>query len=893
MAEGYLNTLCPTCSRPLSYVPGGDPVTCESCGNTWTANQLERHDAPAAPTSAAAATTALIASIDNSDSALAYLESFFEEADWEDFYRSSDLSFPQIDRMVQNILVKSAANPVAWELRFRSVAIPLQKKLEGLAVLEKEFLARYQQTDILQDDDSLSDFDMYRRTACLLHARQDELLKDLEHSLQYATRHALAAEALEPLTAMLQQLRTALAAVKPVAKYQQLPGYAAAEKAKQERVSRELSDRGIQAERVYASALEAYRKGNHSNEVLSDFESIGAYKDAATYAQQMNVWVDLTAKKSTMIRIADKYFLLRPVTPLFNVKNGANVADAEEMTEQEKAQQEKEEKEKIKKMDEEALAAQQEEEAVAAMKRLELVPVNEEHKPAEKAAVTGITKLLGHHGKYLYFIRDNRAICKFNSDYTDAAVEVLHQARVGDYEDVQGNIRPVVIGNTLFLRTKLHKEAAAKLGCFANAIQKIKNFFLRLFGKLKPEEVNRNNYSLLKIDLNNDTIETVLPELVDVLQVEDTQIFFTRIEREEGIERERFCALNARTGEVEQLLGANCDICGATRDYVAYMLWMPDAYNRDLYVIRLADKEKCLLEKNIYRFYGIIGGRIYYTVGNEKRRVLFSILPDGTDRTEVMREAARVEGASLHNGWLYLTRGKAPNTALFRVRADGREATCLCTQYRRQICMKGGYLFYLDCDNSLCMVKVDGTQYQRLVEDVVDTFVYDDEILLTRRENGTMSLYRVDADGSNLRKVVYDISCAQANPYDQNELYLYRTEQVTYAIHTPISATEYSTQRQKVTVEKFVLYDRAANTCTDVLKLGEPDMTSMEFKTGCLFHRKTVKKDSKIEIIPHQIVFHYKNAATAGAVSQEMDAKEQALKDRLKNLKKGLSNRNR
>lgn len=870
----YVNHItgkCPNCGRVLSYDPTASDqiIECKACDQSFAIAQLMNQFA--GPAAQAQATGAPV--VDSSASAIAYLESYFECVDWEDFARSSDITFHDIDQMVDGVLIRSAADPASWELSFDSIAIPLEKKIEGLNFLRDSFFEQYVSVDELDDNDAMRDFDAYRSNAKRIVDAKDGLMQKLDRAIRFAEKYGADAEKLADMRAKYEKIEVKLSVITVVEMYRELPGYTEAEKKKQERIASELAAKGIQAERVYSGAVEAYESGSRSSALLNEFVSVRGYKNASEFIKKLNVYMNFAVSGRQLLRIADKYYLVRDASlPVFNVSDAASQGGKKLHGKQKKLAE---------------LEAQEERNAISHMKRTELLPVLDGRVAGNTAAVTGITKVLANYGKNLFYIKDNKSICRFNTEcgasegihQTEGApVEVLYGAKFGDFESKNGEIEVIRCKDRMFLRTKLRKTEE-KVGCLKN----LKN---KIFRKKPTEKVEKNNYSLIKVAFADGQTEVAIPAMVDIVCSCDNQIFYTTFETVNGIEREKFCSYNTDTGAVDELLGSDCEICGVIDNKVVYMMWMPDEYNKDLYVLDIANKRSTLLERNIYSFFRLIEGKIYYTVGNTQRRVLLSIRTDGTERTEVLKNAMSVENAELINGWLYISKGKLPNRVLLRMKADGEQSNVVCTQFKKRVCIKDGYLFYLDYVDTLCSVRLDGTQYHSIVDGVVDTFVYDEEVFLTRKEYGAMSLYRVDARGDGLRKVIYGIVDVKRNPYNANEIYLYRKESVNYAIHTPIDAKTYETEHREVILEKFELYNRNSDACAEVLTLGEPDKMSKEFKSGCL-HKK-VTKDTIIELVPHKIVLRREGAAEAGEISNETKKHEERLVDTLKNAGKKI-----
>lgn len=851
--ENLFRVKCPNCGYMVVYKEGDERAMCEACDTTFSIAEATASVGGANANSAVAdgGAVSLISSIDNSDSALAYLDSFFEGADWNEFYKTPALTFSSIDKMVEKILIKSAASPASWELAFNSLSVPLAKKVEGLNSLEKEFLDEYVKKSDLTE--VLGVFELYSKISARLVNEKDALNAKLAHYIKFAEKYGVNEETVAQMKQTAANVDSLLSSVKIVKNYKDLKGFDAAERRKQTIIADKLAKKGIQAEEVYTRARESYRNGDRSNAVLRSFKSIYGYKDSKDYVNELDDWLYFSANDKRLVKLADKFYYVRSASaPVFTVStanNGGGVLG------------------KIKgalgggnneNSNPYSSGGQSEETPAYSMRRLEIAEIVD-GKPAKTPIVGDITKFIAHYGKYLYFIKNNKCLCVFDSSASkETAVKEVYPAQEGDFEDINGEIKPFYYGVNMFLRVKL-RTSPIKQGCFAS-----------LFKKKAESVVNQNNYSLIKIDLSTSQSMQAIPEIVDVMDVYGEEMFFKKSEKIGGIDREKFCAYNIETGGVDEILGSDCEIRGVIDGKIVYMTWMPTSYNKDLYVIDVKTKEKTLLESNVYKFFSIIDDKVYYIVGNSYNGTLFSILPDGTNRTQVLLNAQNVANARIINGWFYVAKGTEYNRVLLKISVDGKKRVPLCAQYKSLVAIKEGVVFYLDTYNCLCAVKVDGTDCREIAEDVLSTYVYENEIYIVRAENGTYSLYRIDIEGNNIKKVIYDVGSVVKNGYDDNGLYIYRTVRVNYAIHTPIDKDNYVTDYENIKIEKFALLNRNSGEIKDILTLGEPEKTASEFKSGCL--RKKITKESIIEVVPNKIEIKRKGVAEAGAVYQELNA---------------------
>ena len=135
MSEKEIKGFCPNCVHPLYYLPSQKQVFCNCCDCEVTplASLSAEYSAPAAPAvPMAAAPAPAVISFDSAESALIYLENFFETYDWSDFCRRSDYTLYEIKELISTNKAKNGASAHVWYLDFKALSVPLAKKLEAL-----------------------------------------------------------------------------------------------------------------------------------------------------------------------------------------------------------------------------------------------------------------------------------------------------------------------------------------------------------------------------------------------------------------------------------------------------------------------------------------------------------------------------------------------------------------------------------------------------------------------------------------------------------------------------------------------------------------------------------------------------------------------------------------
>jgi len=845
--------LCPHCNSVVLHEVPEDQTNetdfeiCGSCGTKLYVKDLEKKPDGygGAETNYEGASSAVVSYIDDAESALAYLENFFENYDWDDFMYTSAISVPAIDRVVDKILIKAAANPATWELQFTAISTPLCKKLNALKKLEERFFEEYVKSDDLAG--SFVYYDNYSKTVNKIVANAPAILKKLNSAVKFYKKYNGAAAVLQQLNAQLTVITEKLGAVKPVKDYKSLPGYAKAQQQKQAAISQKLAAKGVDAEAVYAKAVDDYNAGD-SHAALGGFYTVAGYKDSYDYVVKLDDFVNFNVSDGRFIKLGNGYFILRKeATGFLSLSNLQQTA-----------------------------GTQPQEDGNARFALHRIVDAREEG----AACVTGITKIFAHFGGDLVYLKNNGVLCVFDSEAPtgENAETVIINGASGTFDSdlnpyATDKVRYKITDNKLFLLQKLtavvHNEE--KKGC-------LKGLFKKNKGQAALQVITDNNFCLVSFDFASGELKTVIPELIDVQVWLGEEIFYTKSVG--GLDGEGFYAYNYVTGENRTVLDNNTEIVDVIGGKIIYFLCSPNDYNKDMYSLDLNGGGNILLERNVYEYYKTIEGKPYYFVGNLDCKTLYAINPDGTGKKEIRKNSGYFNNdAIVKNGWLYFTVGGGLNTSFVKMSADGEKYILLCPHVRKLVDIKDGYVYYVDIYNNLRSVREDGTENRKILDSVENFIeVSGDSIYLLRKEivdeaNGVFvksnSLYKVNLSGEGLQKVSFDVSDAALNHRNEEELYLYKTNKITYSVSVPVDKDNYSTTYETYDVKSVLVYNTRTQSFKTVAEFGKPDRNgdSVTFKRGCL--KKPVTKDVIVKEVPNKKTYTRTDKMKAGAVASE------------------------
>ena len=885
--------ICPSCNRPILHEVLGDKneattETCGCCGRSWTVKELEKGFASGAAGGATLEShpeaDMLLAYSDDAESALAYLENYFETYDWEAFNHTSALGVPAVEKMVEKVLIKAAAKPATWELKFTAVARPLFKKLNGLKDLEKKFFAAYIEQEDLSAVYPL--LDNYRLIAKRIVEKREAILKDLSSALKFYGKYQGSPAVLEQMKAQYDSLASQLKAVKAIKSYKELAGYSEAQAEKQRLIVKKLAAEGVDAEAVFTKAVTDYRSGSDRRRVLASFQSLAGYKNASEYADIIDAHMSIEIKSAGVreglfVRLGKKHYFFREETQTFKVTEETKSGCFSKLFKKGKA--------------EPAPQPQPEEEEVGKTKYglHEII----DKKVQKEPVVSGITEILTQYAGYLVYIKNNSSLCIFNSNAPDAASAetVVRESKRGAFDNPRKKTNWFRIGNHLYLLEKLETTELLKQGCFA-----------KLFHKERQVRVTtKNNYALLDFNLETGLVKTAVNELIDIMDTFGNEIFYAVVKpadapvkkkgcfaklfkkKEEQPEDKRaFLAYDCKTGKSREILSEDTEIVDVVDGKVIYFVWTPNEYNKDLCALDLASNESKVLAKNVYDYFRSIDGKLYYFVGSETYKTLYSIHLDGTGRKEILRKAGYLGSAVERNGWIFLEVGKGLNAALVKISMETGERVVVCAQFRKLIKLRDGYVYYLDTLNALRVVREDGTENKIILDDIGEIIsVSEESIYLLRgeyagivdcswKERNSNSLYKVSLEGAGLEKLYFDINSAVLNDSNEDEIYLYTVHTKEFLVTTPTSLKKETSAIEQRTVKTLSLYNAASDTTEEVAILGRPESDPSTFKKGC-FKKKKVERDVKVEEIKFKLSYIRSGKMEAGAVNDEqLDEKQ-------------------
>ena len=807
MAEKYLSGNCPHCLAKIEYTESDTSVQCNCCDNYVSISELHGSLSVTNRPAAAGGSTqgdmlnTLVLGIETPESGIAYLDHFFLTFDWEEYASSPFLGIEHIENMVEKNKIKNAANAQTWILEFKSISFPLLKKLQGLKKLEQVIVNKYTGTD---DTELYSDFDTYSKIIDRLLYCKDNLVKVLVADVQFAEKYGADKATVNELKSQLMKLNQALSSLAPVDKIEDIPAVNAKIVAMNSEIERQLAMVGIDAPSTYNAAVQTYMFNDDKAEALRLFSDIKGYKDANKYINKINRIYNFD---NDLFDLAGKRFYAK-----FDKDQTLDVASLGKKKKKKAAQSNE-------------LTSAQKGKTYSLYDVFETIP-------RKKEFVKGISTMITAYGNNLFYIKNNTKICYYNvvsqiETSIDAANPNDYKNAFGKYEFYFSKDKTKVC-----LKKKLELKSDKK-GCLKS-----------LFPSKKAED-NLNNYQVLVIDVVNHSVATVIPECVDIMEFYDDKVFYSfGYKADDKDDPETYLMVyDLATGARTKVLNTECVIHDSYNGYIIYSTYSPNHINGLLHCYNLATQTEVLLEENFYTFFGIYDNKVYYTVGNYRYESMFSINFDGTERTEIMLNAEVI--SLVRAGWMYVVKGYGRNRMLLKISLDGKKKFYICNKFKTLVKFANGYLYYIDIDDELHIVRSDGNENKVLADNInADTVVVDsNHIYYTRyetvddRDNKGYSLYSMDLNGHNIKKIMFDvIGYAE---FDENTLYISRDETVTYEVTKHLKKNKEDVSKQVFSLTRYYKFDKLTEELEVIMNVGLPDPE--EEVPGCLGRKKKIK----------------------------------------------------
>ncbi len=798
---------CPNCHANELRLNEAGKYVCLACESEFSASQIE--GAASSNAALAAVVSSAIREIDSPDSALIYLDTFFDQFDWDSYLLLPDIYIDDLRVMVEKNKVKRPADAKTWQLEVAAISYPLEQKLAALNKLQNKILENYN-GDI---SDVADDFGTYNSVAAALEEERDALIKVLNADLANMARFGASEEDQAKAKAAVARIKEALEAIGAVGEVEDFPAYKENAKQNEEKLIYSYKARGIDAVQHYENGVAAFEAKDYGR-AISYFEQIRDFRDTAKLINYINTAFQF----GEILEAGGKLFKVEPhKSAAPDLKSGKGCGCK-------------------KKKKEAAPVAENAEEEEVAVTTYDLFEINNTV-VAKKPAVAGFSEIVHSYGDHIYYIKGKKELCVYTVSAN--ASKVLDTSKHGYSTKDSNSMGFTFAKDKLYLKKVLvFEEFKGASGCFS----KKKN-------AAAEEEYNnglRNNYSMIVLNLSTATVSVAIESMVTCICLRDL-IFYTvsEVVSEDKHHHKTYAnkarMYNVATGSSEVLFEKNCEILGVSGTKVVYDTWTPNSLNRSLHVIDYETHEDVLLENNVYQFIHLGSGKVLYTVGNKQISTLYSIDFDGQNRKEVHPRfsSTRWKVAEIIGNWAYMIK----DSIIIKVSIETGEMTVLALDIKEIVRISGNYVYYISTGYDFRIVRLDGKDNLCIAPELSpdDISIGVTQVYYLRKEwtgnKNSKSLYCMDSDGHNVSKVLFDVKYMKDRSPNLPSSSIYVLKDAMRYFRIKIGE---NTSEESFKVSTYYTLNKATGEQTVLMELGLPTPENYHTlsKKGCFGKKK-------------------------------------------------------
>ena len=286
---------CPTCGDKLKFEEYGETVICMSCGNSVKVTENKEN-------TTVSSSSNKVEEIKTSSTALAYIEQFLNDYDWDSFVFDNDFSIDELDKLVNKLKIVAADDPQTWIAAFVCLVTPFEKKIIYRQEALKTIVAEYSKDNL----DAYGMYDAYKKAAQMIVAKYADVTAQANKILDYAKKYGADAKIIKAFEQRLAGLSIDQIKNTIFDDIEKVPEIVSIREKEQAEYVAELEGNGINAESVYASA-KACEEQKEYKDALQKYLSIYKYKDSINRINEIEDGFVF----SNVLFIQDKFYYLK------------------------------------------------------------------------------------------------------------------------------------------------------------------------------------------------------------------------------------------------------------------------------------------------------------------------------------------------------------------------------------------------------------------------------------------------------------------------------------------------------------------------------------------------------------------------------------------------------
>ena len=647
---------CPTCGAKLKVKEKNEVVTCVYCGNSIVP-VVEVTPAVQGENVTGVNGVLKVEGIKTSSSALAYVELFFEEYDWEAFAYAQCLSVAEIDKLADSLKASSADDKNTWFVCFKAGYIPFIHKVEGCRQILSSVIEEYTKDNL----DAYSKFDAYKRISSMIAIHKDGIVKNLEKISANAAKFGATSSEVKGLNSEIENIkRIDTVLYKDIKDVPEIKSFIAR---KNSQIVEVLASKGINAENEYLKAKALISQKNYVD-ALNTLLPLKGYSDV-----------------NTLIEKLDKYYLISSVLEIEGNLYYFKKISSDYGT-------------------------------------LNLYPTVE-GKISDKPIIKGIGKIITNYADILYYIDDNDKLKKYN--LSTEAEEKIYEKRLDKKSIYIHNRKAFLVsedGGEYDSKKRNVLELDLTTGTIRTILVEVKkiislwgNKLVYMVSEKNGDNEYNSNYKVLTKVINVDTMNTVELGRDDVFveSIVGDNVVYTR--KMPNDYNRNLYVRDIGTDGTEKLIEQNIfKFCDIIADKLFY--YVGNSKNQTLINIGFDCSGRKEWPLYISKILFEQGGWLYFIRKAGYNSVLCKARIDGSGFSIIAADIE--EFVSIKNGYLYYINDVA---TLVKVRMDGSNLQELCEDVETVLSVKEDKIIFVSVDDRISTSSYEHTT-TRLVKSI-------------------------------------------------------------------------------------------------------------------------------------------------------------------------------
>ena len=657
---------CPSCGAIFNAPQGQSTVKCPACVNYF--NPLEVKNKPQRRSLSssggessggqafanAAAAGGMIQGIQNAESAFAYASALYDEMDWEDYQENSyQYRIDSVADLVDEIRITCSNNKLTYLLEFDSYVVPYTKKIQGIDLLVEKMIKCIDETN---ETDVNSYFTVRQTIIEEIQLNKESILKKLNFDLEQYQKYGADKEEVAKLKERLEEFEKLLDGLVEVKEMNEIPAVQKHYEERDKKIGEELLSQGILVQQEYERAVQLRSEGK-INACLNILTKLKGYKDSNMIIAKENEFFDF-----------DDYFEF--VGKPYYYKKEQRFKDVVG---------------KDKKVTRQLVGETD--------NLYEIV----DGKPGKEPVLKDLTQILCRYGSRLLYLNINNEIKMFdfsiNEDFVIDATKSFETTFKYKYIDKH---------SSMFAYQRRNSDRSSS-----------------------PVPGESNEFEMAEIRLSDatPTVDTLFRFSKITYQAGriiayKNKIFVEEQQGKKTIKKSKLVdnQYDFETRRTRRFLDRDAHVTHEVGDYLYYVRYNKTPYNRDLYRFDLReadDQEEKLIRHNIFDVLDVDENKVFYTVGCETFNTFYSYNIETGEVIELFKNVT--DKYERKGGYFFLTKSDKYNSFYFKIKEDGSRRILLATNFEDSRGMKNGYFYYIDDEETLKRVRLDGSDEQTLL----------------------------------------------------------------------------------------------------------------------------------------------------------------------------------